>query len=349
MPSINVSQKELMVFWKQCSIMLINGIGLLRAISIIAEQEQNQHLKKALYSILDAISSGYNLSRAMSSHTEIFPQVHISLIQISERTGTLSQVMEQLADFEERNYNLKLHFKQALTYPAVIFVFSVALLILFFKCVLPSLLNNILSVSKTDFLPTKILLWLNDITGKPLFFILFFIFCGCIYYLVFIIKTRHKKLLDRYILKMPVIGPLILRYYIIQYIYILQIMISSGVSFKEVLDLLCNYSENLYLQKKLINFTRPAVINGESFPDAFACAKIFPKTFISMLEIGIQSAKIEELLNLYSKIIRWETEYTLERYLNMIEPVILLCMGIFISFVIIAVLYPLYNGIMTFN
>jgi type IV pilus assembly protein PilC len=344
-----VKRGDLMNFSRQLAAFLRAGIPILDALSALTENVGSPLLKTVLIDIADAIRSGAPLSDAMAAHSASFPTYYIGILRSAELTGNLDAVLDQLADYIERDLEARRSVKSALTYPAVICVMAVITIVILTAFVLPKFQKFFKSFNATLPLPTRILLggaaffqaWWLVIAG-------FFVVTAVGLFLV--LRTDRGKLRrDRVVLKLPVLGEIVRFATIERFFRILGAMLQAGVPIPQAMVAANEGSNNRVYAQGLVA-AREAILRGEGLAGPLAETGLFPAAAAQMLRVGEDTGTLDRQLLLAANFYQSELSHRVKRLTSLFEPAVILVMGGIVGFVAVALvsaMYGIFNQVKT--
>lgn len=343
-----VDQYNVAMMTRRMATMLLAGLPLERTLYILYEQESDSNLKLILQQVLHDIRTGSSLSWAVSKHYKAFSNIFISMIKVGEATGEMGGMLNRLADFLERDIKVKRQAKSALTYPMFIFGFCVAVVGVIFIYILPGLMNVFASMDAELPASTKVMLAIVDTVRNP--YVQIGVILGIIYYTIYFrdwVRTAHGRYKwDRIKLTIPVISEINKKFIIANFARALGVLLASGVPIVKSLEVLMEFMDNEYFKQLVIQPTYDRIREGQSLGQILSDVAFFPGMATQMIAVGESTGELPMMLNKISSFYDVEIEYTLDTFLNMIEPIMIGLMGMVVCFVLLSVFLPLYQIIM---
>jgi type IV pilus assembly protein PilC len=339
----------LMNFSRQLAAFLRAGIPILDALTTLTESSSNALLEAILIDIADALRSGAPLSEAMAAHASSFPNYYVGILRSAELTGNLDTVLDQLADYIERDLGARRAVKSALTYPIVICVMAVATIIVLTAFVLPKFEVFFKNFNAKLPLPTRMLLagtgflqaWYLVIGGV-------FVVSAVVLFLV-LRSERGKLLRDRALLRTPVIGEIVRCATIERFFRILGSMLRAGVPVPEAMEA-ANEGCNNRVYERGLRAARDGMLRGEGLSGPLSTTGLFPKVAAQMLRVGEDTGTLDRQLVLAADFYQGELSHKVKRLTTLFEPLIILVMGGIVGFVAIALvsaMYGIFNQVKT--
>lgn len=337
-----VNLKELAVFTRQTSAMMDAGVSIVELLDDLSSQTSNRCFSKILSDIRRDIQEGNNFSKALSKYPRVFSVLYIALISAGEESGNLAEVMAKLASDLEDQITLISKVRQAVSYPAVVTLFFIAVLGFVFLFLLPKF-QDIFS----DFdakLPafTLIILGISKFLVSMLPFIIIFL-VAFILFVFFLNKTPSgKEYIDKIKLKVPVFGQLMLKVSLSRMAGSLATLLSGGVTIVTALNIVSKTAGNAVLEKTVIK-VREGVVKGSLVGSEMKKHRVFPVLFVRMVTVGEETGKVDEMLNRVAKFFRDEVDATLNVLASILEPILIISLGVIVGIVVLAIYLPIFN------
>jgi type IV pilus assembly protein PilC len=338
-----ISTKDLVVFSRQLSIMFRSKIPLVESLKTLAVQTSNTELKEKILEISEEVEAGTSFSNALARFPEIFSTFFIAMIKAGEVSGKLSETLDYLAGHLEREYYLASKTKGAMIYPVLILsvVFVVLLIMNYF--VIPQM-AEVLTTSEGP-LPavTQAVIQGSAFMRKwgwiPILLIVFAVFLAFRYYL----SEKGRKFFDKNFLKLPLIGPFIKLSCLTRFAENLSTLIAGGLPISQALEVVANIVDN-NSYKEIILKTKGKVGAGESISSVLTQSpELFEPIFIQMVLVGEKTGTLEktmmDLVSFYQK----EIDNNINNIINILEPALIVFLGVVVGGLILAILMPLYN------
>ncbi|MEW6476245.1 MAG: type II secretion system F family protein [Actinomycetota bacterium] len=339
-----VPRKELMHFSRQMAVFLRAGIPVIDALTIIKEElpKKKNVLAECLADMIVALESGTTFTGAARSHPEAFPTFFLGVLEAAELTGNLASALEEVAKYIERDLEARKKIQSALFYPAVVFLMSIATVVVLAAYVLPKFKKFFSELNATLPLPTRMLLSLTDILTDfwPLL-ILGVLAVG----LVLGFGPRHPKgrdLRDKSLLRLPVIGDMLQTAIIERFCRTLSSMVRAGVPLPDALAVASTGTNNVVYREKL-ETVRTAMLQGEGLAGPIARADFLPGAARQMIRVGEETGTLDQQLETSAHYFGTELDFKIARFTNLFEPAVILFMGLVVGFVAIALVTAMYG------
>jgi len=337
-----VSLKDKIIFTNQLAIMIKAGLPLIEALEALKEQTENPEFIKAISQITEEVRGGQALSKALSHHPKIFPDLYIAVTHSGEKSGKLDLVLERLSDQLQKDYDLMTKVKSAITYPIVIVSALIMVVIMMLVYVVPKMKSIFDEMGVALPLPTRILLGLSDFV-VTYWYVVIIVIIALFFGLRFWAKTPAGRLaLDTFIIKIPLFGALTKKIYLARFARTTATLIASGLPMLEIIATDKAVVGNKFYQPVFDQISRD-VESGVPLSLAMKKHKIFPAMIAQMISVGERSGKIDQILNELAGFYDKEVEATTANMASLIEPILIIVIGAGIGVAIIAVIMPIYS------
>lgn len=337
-----VSIKDIAIFCKQFSVIITAGISIMRGLEIVKEQTENSKLKTALEEVFNDVQKGKNLSGAMAKHT-IFPSMLISMIEVGEAAGTLDKILERMSDYYDKEYKLNQKVKQALTYPSVVSIFAVIVVIFLVTKIIPIFVGILTSNGDNTLpLPTRIILGISyGITHR--WWLILLIIAAIILGLKSAKKnSSFNNKLDGFKLNMPIFGKINRKIITSRFARTFGILMGSGVPLFESL-LICSRVIGNSVVSDALDSTREEIKKGSGIGVTLGKKKVFPVMLTQMIKIGEESGSLDNVLAKTAEFYDSEVETATNQLATLIEPLIIVVLGFVVGFIIISIILPMFQ------
>ncbi len=340
-----VKAKEILIFCKQFATMLRAGLPVLNTLNMLDEQTKAPNMKKIIITIRKDLESGNALSKCFSNHPKIFDTVVVNLIKAGEASGKLDTFLEKIVTSLEKREKIKSQIKSALFYPGVLL--SVAILVTIFMLikVVPVFVNMYEGMGVDVPGSTAAIMAASDFmrsaSGGGLSLVIFIV---SIIGLRYLIKTNYKirKGWHQFTLKIPIFGNLIQKSILAKVSLVMGNLSQAGVDLLESIDIAKSVTSNTVVIEALEN-VKKGVFSGETLTKLFAKEKIFPTTFSQLISVGEQTGSLDEMFGSVASYYEEEFDTAVANLASLIEPIMIVFMGITIGGLMIAMYAPIFN------
>jgi len=340
-----ISQKDLVLFSRQLAIMFKSKVPLVESLRVLSQQTDNPDFKEKIMKISEEVEGGTALSNALENFPEVFSSFYIAMVKSGEVSGKLSEVLNYLADHLERKYHLTAKTKGALLYPSLIVFVVILVLLLMIFFVIPQL-AEVLTTEK-EALPWITMFVINSSTfvrdwGWALFIILVLFVAG---FLKYYRTDRGQRFFDREFVKFPLLGPFFKMINVARFAENLSTLISGGLPIAQALetvgDIISNtaYKEVIFKMRDEVRKGVPISAVLSRNPD------LFPPVFIQMVLVGEKTGTLDSTLMNIVDFYQKEIDRMIDNALSILEPVLILVLGLVVAGLMFSILMPLYKMI----
>lgn len=337
-----VKQQEVHIATRQLATLLGAGIPLVPALNGLIEQTTNKSLKTIIAQIKDAVNEGNSLTHALADHPRLFSRIYINMVKAGEASGSLDVVLERLAEFGENQQALKSRITAALIYPIFMALVGTVVLFLLITFIVPSITSVFEGTDQALPLPTILLITTSDFLQHYwwlLVLVLVSFFIGIKFYL----QTKEgRHLWDRLKLTLPGLKDLNTKIASARFGRTLSSLLNSGVSLVASLQIVKNIINNVLLAD-IIDDACEELEKGKSLSQILRGNKWFTPMLVQMISVGEQSGALEKMLEKAAESYEKEVEVKILALTSMIEPVMILVMGVVVSFIVISILLPIFE------
>lgn len=337
-----VKQGELAVATRQLSILLGAGVNLVSSLEALIEQLSNPTLKKIMAQVKESVNEGNSLAHSLSSYPKVFSNVYINMVRAGEASGSLELVLERLAEYSERQQALRNRFKAALAYPA--FMFFVGTVILFFLVtfIVPNITKIFDEMHQTLPLPTIILIGISNFLRSSWWLVLAAIGGMIILLRRFKKSNRGRYVWDELKIRAPLLGAIHGKMAVARFGRTLGSLLRSGVPLISSLQIVRNIVNNVLIAH-VIDVAVEEIQGGKGMAAPISRSRFFPPVAKQMIAIGEKSGKLEGMLDRIGEIYEKEVETRVMALTSVLEPAMILVMGVVIGFIVIAILLPIFE------
>lgn len=337
-----VKIKDISVFCKQLYTMLNAGMPLTNCLDVLAAQTENKTLKNSIKEISSEVQTGSILSEAMRNHKNIFPNLLITMVQAGEMTGNLDSVLARMSEHYEKENKINSKIKGAMVYPAILSIAAVGVVIFLLTFIMPTFIGMFSSSGVELPLPTKILMSISDALSN-FWYIFALIFGGIAFLVSRFVKTRDgKRVFDKLIYRLPVVGQSMVKISTSRFTRTLSTLLGSGIPIVDALEASSSVTGNMIVIDGMENVI-DEVKKGINISFLLQKMNYFPPMMISMIGIGEESGALEDMLGKTADYYDEELEASIQKMLSMLEPMLILFMGVIIGFIVIAMMMPMFD------
>jgi len=340
--SLKLSSKQIGLFSKQLATLLKAGLPLLVAINDIIDQIDNMNFKQIIVDIKEKLEEGTSFSNCLLRHKNIFSDMYINMVRVGENLGSLDEVIERLADIEEKRNLLKNKIQAALWYPSFLALFSIIVVSFLMISVIPSLSRMFTDMGKELPLPTIIVIGISDFLSSY-WYIIIILICVVIYFFNRYSKTPEgSRKMDELKLKMPVFKNFYKKLIVLKFAQNLGILLNNKVDMLKSFEIVKKIVGNIIIAEK-IEEAGGKIREGSTVSNALSKHEFLPKLVIGMISAGEASDNLDNMLLNIGRVYETELDMTVTSMTSMIEPVIIVLMGLAIGTIVVAVLLPIFE------
>lgn len=339
-----VTHQELLIFTRQLSTLISTGAPLITSLENVSDQTQNLRFKQVIKNIISSLESGISFSKSLAQHQDIFGNLYVSLIKVGEAGGLLDKVLSRLAELSTQEIDLRSRIRSALVYPFVLALVAFVIVNFVLVAVLPKFVT-IFEASKAKLpLPTNILLALSYLVRNFWWLIGLGVIFGLSSLRKYYRTSAGRYKIDSLFLRLPLFGPLTLKIIISRLSRSIAALTKSGVPVLEALAVVESTVSNVVVENMISN-TRTAISQGQSLTEPFKASGLFAPMVIQLINTGERTGRLDQMFEQIADFYEPEIEFTVRNLTSLLEPVMLLVMGLIVAFIALSVLLPIFNMI----
>ncbi|MGA7277603.1 MAG: type II secretion system F family protein, partial [Desulfocapsaceae bacterium] len=340
-----IGKAEITAFTRQLATLLGAGIPLDSALSSLVEQTRSPALKKQIAQLKQSVSTGESLSGGMQhlpDQERLFSAMYINMVRAGEASGSLDRVLTRLADYGERFETVRGRLRAALIYPAFMTMVGAAVLFILITFVIPDIMQAYSGMEQALPLPTKLLLSLSSFIQNHWLLLLLGV-VGSIFALkMAAVGASGRRLHDLMLLRLPVIGRIVRKSVLFRFSSTMESLLRSGVDIVDSLRISKRVVDNVCIEA-VIDEAIEGINSGRPLAAAFSRSEYFPATFVQMIGVGEASGQLEGMLEIISRSSERDLESSMMSLTALIEPVLIVIMGVLVGFIVTAILLPIFE------
>ncbi|MEA2082989.1 MAG: type II secretion system F family protein [Thermodesulfobacteriota bacterium] len=337
-----VGHDDIIILCRQITTMLYAGVALLKALRIIKSQIKNPILRNSVMDIANRIEAGSSLSSAIEKYPKIFSQLFLNLIRVGEESGNLDNVFKYLAHLYENEKDTSERIKSVTRYPKILLSVMVLAILFLMNFVVPKFMT-IFSSSKIALpLSTKILIFMSNTISENFFIIVLVITILIAGYRMALKNDEFELAKDRLTLRLPLLGDLAVKIHMSRFCRVFTVLTESGIDIIRTLELAASSLKNKALIL-MIKQVRSEVEEGADFHKAMSRHPQLPDMVVQMIAVGEEAGQIERMMAKVADFYEAETDYTIKHISSLIEPILLLGMGVAVGFIALAIFTPMWS------
>lgn len=342
-----VKLEHFVLFCRQFATLIRSGIQIDQSLEIMEEQTTSKNLKAALGDVTEKVRNGLQLSRAMSDHPKIFPEMFINMVASGESGGNLDEVLMRMADHYEKEHATIQKVKSAMTYPIIVLVLAVCVVIFLLLKIVPTFANMFEEQGVELPFVTRAIMFASDFVVH-FWWLMLLVVVGIVFGLRLLAGTEEGKLaLDKFKFRMPVFGSVFLKAAVARMSRTLASLYNSGVPVLQSIDITAKVVGNRVLGQVLAD-SRSSLSEGKQLSEPFEQSGLFPKLVISMLRVGEETGQIDHMLLKVAEFYENDVDQTVDRLKAILEPLMLLVVAGVVGFIVLAVMTPMFTIYETF-
>ena len=337
-----VDAREIAIFCRQFSVLLNAGVTIVEAISLIKGQTESKKLDGVIDSVSEQLRRGAVLSEAMSAHTDVFEEMFINMVKVGEASGTIDTIMLRLADYYERDYKIKQKIKSAMTYPIILAVLTVAVIVLLIVKILPMFTDILGQMGESMPFITVALIGVSDFfVGNILLITL--VFLALIIFARYFGKSAIGRFwIDGLKLTAPGVKNINSKIITARFARSMSILLKSGVPIINAVDIMKRIIGNKVAEQRF-EACALAIREGRGIAGPIRDIKLFPNLLVHMIAVGENSGELDEMLGRTAGFFDAEVEEAIDRLTVMIEPLMIIVLGAVVGVIIVAVMLPMIS------
>lgn len=337
-----VTSKDLVLFSRQLSTLVSAGVPIVQSLGILETQAENPAFKEVLAAVKGDIEAGLSISDALKKHPEAFPDLYCSMIKAGELGGILDTILERLTSYMESSEALKAKVKSAMMYPAIVLSICALVTVFLLVFVIPTFKNIFSSFGAELPLPTQMLIDLSDamkarwyllIAGPPAAYKAFMWWYS---------TPRGHRIVDAKILNAPIFGVILKKVAVARFTRTLGTLIKSGVPIMQALETVASTAGNVVIAEAVLQ-TRESIREGGHLSDPLKKSGLFPNMVTSMISVGEETGALDIMLNKIADFYDQEVDTAVKGLTSLIEPIVIVIMGIIIGTIVIAMFMPMFG------
>ena len=337
-----ISGQEFLVFNQELATLLKAGMPLVQSLDILRQRVSNPTFKALLDGVYEKVKAGTALSDAFAEHHGLFPRVYSASLMAGERSGNLDEVIRRYVAYEKIIGTVKRRTISALIYPAILMVMMTGLIGIIVLRVVPAFSSFYANFGRDLPLSTQIIVGVSDFLVTNLWLILIGLAAVIVSAVGWVKQPGQRVRLDAMLMRLPWAGETVRKFATSQFARTLATLLGGGLPLVNGLEVAGGAMTNRYLARELEEVTRQ-VREGKSFAAAMLDRRVFPDVAVKMVEVGESTGALQEMLNSLADFYDEDIETEIARFITLIEPVILVIMGVVIAAVVLALYMPLFE------
>jgi type IV pilus assembly protein PilC len=338
----SVPTREFLVFNQELATLLKAGMPLVQSLDLLRRRVESPAFRSVLDDVHERVRSGTALSDAFGAHADLFPRVYMASLLAGERSGSLDAVLRRYVEYTKIIATVKRKTISALVYPVILVTLALVLVAIIVLKVVPAFSDFYESFGAQLPFATRLILRVSNVLREDFVFILLALVAAVVTFVVWVKRPGQQARLDQMLLKLPVLGPIAAKFGTSQMARTLATLLSGGLPLVNALDIASQSIGNQFLASQL-DIVGTRVREGESFAAALEARRVFPDVAVKMAEVGESTGALQDMLNTVADFYDEEISTNMERFVTLVEPVLLVFMGIVIAGLLLALYMPLFQ------
>ena len=337
-----VTNKDIVILSRQMAILFEAQVSALRVFQLLAMQSENATLRRRLKEVVDDLQAGNSISNSLNKHSDVFSPFYINMVKAGEESGKLDQTFMYLADYLERTFEVSNKVKTALIYPAFVVFTFVVVMVLMLVVVIPKISTILKESGQAVPIYTKVVLGISDFFVSYGLFLLIALTIGGIFLWRYLQTTSGKLAFAEMKITTPIVKELYKKLYLSRIADNMNTMLVSGIPMVRGLDLTSSVVDNL-VYKNILEKTVEDVKGGSSVSNALEKYDEIPGIFVQMVRIGEETGRLGNILKTLANFYRGEVSNSVDSLVSLIEPAMIVLLGLGVSLMMASVLVPIYS------
>lgn len=338
----SIGHKDVVIMARQLATLFEAQVSALRVFRLLAVETENKQLQVVMNDVADSLQSGSSISRALSAHPDVFSPFFINMVRSGEETGSLEKSFTYLADYLDRTYQVVTKARNAMIYPAFVIGTFVIVMGLMLTMVIPRISQILVDSGQELPIYTRVVIGLSTFMSDYIGVILVLVALGGFFFWRFSKTAVGERAIDELLITLPYIGDLNRKLYLTRICDNLSTMLSSGISMVQAIEVTADVVDNA-VYKEIFEHTLLEVKGGRSFADTIAEYPEVPGVLAQMAKVGEETGNLPEILTTLSKFYRREVDNAVDTLISLIEPVMIVLLGLGVGVLLASVLMPIYN------
>jgi type II secretory pathway component PulF len=338
----SISYKDVVILSRQISTLFQAQVSPLRIFSLLSAEVENEQLQIVLNQVVEDLQAGSSISRALAAHPHVFSSFYVNLVRAGEESGSLEKSFDYLADYLDRQYEVVAKARNALIYPAFVITIFIAVMSLMLTMVIPNIAKILVDSGQKLPIYTRIVIGISDFMVAYIGYILVIFAFGGAFAYRFARTEVGKRTIDEFVISIPYIGDLQKKLLLTRICDNMSTMLSSGISLVQALEVTADVVDNL-VYKEIIQATLVEVKAGRSFAEAIGEYSEIPGVLSQMARVGEETGSLASILKTLANFYRREVNNAVDTLIGLIEPAMIVLLGIGVGVLLASVLMPIYN------
>jgi type IV pilus assembly protein PilC len=338
----SISNKDIVIFSRQIATLFQAQVSPLRIFGLLSAEVENEQLRIVLGKIVEDLQGGNSISRSLAAHPDVFSPFYVNLVRAGEESGSLEKSFNYLADYLDRQYEVAAKARNALVYPAFVVTIFFAVMGLMLTLVIPSIAKILTDAGQELPIYTRIVIGLSNFMVDYIGVILVLLSFGGVGFWRFSKTSVGKRAIDEFIISVPYLGDLQRKLVLTRICDNMSTMLSSGISIVQAIEVTSDVVDNL-VYKEILQSALLEVKGGRSFADSISEYSEIPGVLVQMCKVGEETGSLANILTTLSNFYRREVNNAVDSLIGLIEPAMIVMLGLGVGVLLASVLMPIYN------
>ncbi|MEK6589377.1 MAG: type II secretion system F family protein [Nitrospinota bacterium] len=336
------TEKDVVVFTRQFATMIEAGLPLVQCLGILAAQAENKSFAKSIADIKSRVEKGDTFADALRKHPKIFDNLYTNMIEAGEIGGILDTILKRLAAYMEKAMALKGKVKSAMVYPTAIVSIAVIVIIFLMIFVIPTFATMFEGAGAALPVPTMIVMAASAYTKKYIVFFIPIVVIAIFLFKRFYATEKGKLVVDTFMLKVPVFGPLIQKVAVAKFTRTMGTLLASGVPIIQGLDITARTAGNKVVEGAVLSIIEE-IKQGKTIAEPLEKKKVFPIMVVQMIGVGEAAGALDSMLNKIADFYDEEVDTAVEALTSLLEPALMAFLGVTVGFIVVAMYLPIFK------
>ena len=339
-----VKTRDIVIFTRQFATMISAGMSLIEVLAILGKQTANPKLAAILSEIKTDVETGHTLSESMEKHSSVFPEVYISLVRAGEAGGVLDKTMNDLANFLEKEENIRATISSKTAYPKFVLVFAIIITVVIIVFLVPTFQEIYESMGAELPTITQIVISIGDLLKKVYFYVILavIIFGGRYLFKKILKSSRGRYLLDKLKISIPRVGDLFKKMSLSRFNRHFGILLATGVPILNSLEITKGVAGNVLIDNAL-DKVRKSIKEGENIAEPMSRMKVFPDMMVQMIAVGEKTGTLDEVVSKLADFYENEVTHSVDSLVTILEPLMLLFVAGIIGMIVLSMYLPMFT------
>ncbi len=337
-----IRQRDVAIMTRQLAVLIEAGMPLVEALTALIDQISNARLRRTVYEVRDKVNEGARLADALTCAPRVFNELYVNMVGAGEASGALEQVLFRLADILERQVRLKKRVQASMAYPVVMAIVGIAVIVFLMTVIVPKI--AIMFKAQGRELPTitQILITVCNFISERWWLLVLAVLGVLLLWRAWVARPSGRRKWDRFKLAVPLLGGLYLKLICGRMARTMGTMLESGLTMMTALDVVKSVVQNRVVEE-IMDDVKSQVRRGQDIAVPLKEAQLFPPMLIHMVGLGQRSGQLETMLLKVADTYDEDVELTVEALVSLLEPLMIIVMGLFVGFMVLAILLPIFD------